>query len=142
MGLTGRLTDLVLDQTVGPGDANDVDRSFRSRVKQQLHAIVELAAVQAAGLDLDQSVLRQLETPHSLQPYANPAAASIALIALVAHEMHTAVRIDAGAVQPAIPVEVGIHLRARYGWKRIPAKRLHCVPAAEQIPIQHRRAIA
>ena len=63
------------------------------------------------------------------------------VVALIAQQVNAAVRIDAGAIQPAVAVEVGIHLRpVRVGGGSLEC--LHGVSAAELIAIQHRRAIA
>ena len=70
--LIRRLLDFVLDQPVGPGDANDVDGSMVSRVERQRHAGVELAAVESSSLDLDQRILSQLQTSHTLELNTDP----------------------------------------------------------------------
>src|SRR6516162_6103250 len=107
MGLIGSLLDLVLDQTVRPCDANGIDGCSVCGVQQKRHAVIELPPVQISRLDLKQRVLRQLETPHAGQAYTDPAAVEIAL---VMHQVNTAIGVDTGAIEPAVAIEVCVNL--------------------------------
>jgi hypothetical protein len=134
--LVRRLRDLILDQSIGPRNTNGVDGGMVARIEQKRNAVVELTAVQGPGLDLHQRILRQLQTPHSFQLNSDPPARRVTL---VAQQVHAAIRVNLRAIQPAVVVEVRIHLRAR---RRIALKRFDRVPAAESIAVQNRRPIA
>src|ERR1700728_922970 len=72
MRLVCGLPDFVLDQPVGPRGANDIHGRMLSGVEKKRHAVVKLAAVESAGFDLDQGILRQLETSHALELNPDP----------------------------------------------------------------------
>ena len=71
VGLVGGLVDLVLDQAVGPGDADRIHGGGGAGVENHRHALIQLFAVEAAGLDFNFRVLRQLGglDPGELNPY-------------------------------------------------------------------------
>src|SRR5580698_1246525 len=114
MRLVPRLADFILNEPVGPCDADNVDRRIIRRIECQRYAVVKLAPIERTRLDFNQRILRQFETADALQANAYP----ILQLTLVAQEMDAAISIDAGVVDPPGCVEVGIHLLWRS--RRIP----------------------
>ena len=97
------LFQLVLDETVRPGNANRVDRFLACQTEMDRHPVVIVFLVKQAGLDFDLGAYRLSADPNSLEPDPNPAVRGLSGIG---QSFQLSLRVEQNQVEPAVPVEV------------------------------------